>query len=126
MKSPADWILGLSLLAALVSMAWAVRIVYPRTSTPVKWQRECCITGLVLGLISWLSSIAMIMIAGMRSDALGPLIPALFLFGLITTPVALAMGIATKAKPGVFLAIAEAAQAMFWVTFWVSLPRAIL
>jgi|SRR5215470_19297583 len=99
MKSLPEWTLALSLVVALVSLAWAVRAVYPERSTSLKWQRGCCITGLALGGISWLSAIGIIVIAGLRADALGPLIPGLLLFGMFTTPVALVMGIATKAKP---------------------------
>jgi len=114
MKSLPEWTLALSLVVALVSLAWAVRAVYPERSTSLKWQRGCCITGLALGGISWLSAIGIIVIAGLRADALGPLIPGL-LFGMFTTPVALVMGIATK---GLLLVTAEAAQGLFWVTFW--------
>jgi len=125
MKWLPEWIIGLSLLIALMNIVLAAHAVYPQTSTRLKWQRECCIAGLALGLISWLSGIGIIVIAELRADAFGPLIPGLLLFGIFTTPVALVMGVVTKAKPGYLLVIAEAAQVLFWVTFWMSLGRGV-
>ena len=126
MKSLLDWILWLSLLAALVSIVCAGYALFPRPSTSVKWRREGSITGLALGIISWLSAIGIIIIGKMRWDALGPLIPGLLLVGVFTNPVAFVFGIATRGKPGFLLAIAEAAQGLFWLAFWISISRGIL
>jgi hypothetical protein len=124
MKWLPDWIVGLSVLIALLNIVLAAHAVYPQTSTRLKWQRECCIAGLALGLVSWLSGIGIIVISELRAD-FGPLIPGLLLVGIFTTPVALVMGVATKAKPGHLLVIAEAAQALFWVTLWMSAARGV-